>query len=682
MMKNLRILLPLAILYTGLFAVINTFEESYSRINNINSEFEFVTLSEVDYEVLLREDDLNAGPGVPMRYSQKIDVDYNIHDIGTWEETTDGGMLWRLGIHSPNALGLKFFFDTFWLPEGAELYFYSSNNDMSIGPYTHVQNHIDGTFGTPLVKSDHIVVEYYQPENVEAIPQLNFDNIYHAYRDIHDYYGQQEDSNRCYNNVACSDAAPYENQVNSVIYLEMYQYICSAALVNNTSQDLTPYVLTAQHCVDGEANVGQHNSFTFYFNHQSSSCSGSSGNYSQSETGSYLRAENSSSDFALLEMDDEPSSWWDPFYAGWSRYTSSPTISVGIHHPGGQPKKINFDNDNAGNDGWAWTMSWDDGGTAGGSSGSPAFDNNLRIIGQLYGGNVECGGTDWYGKFSSSWSSSSSSSRLKDWLDPGNSSQYTLDGTYDGASIIYGCTDSSACNYDSDATNNDGSCEYAQGSCNCNGTPTGNYCDCNYNVDDECGVCGGDGSNCGVSVNLSFGSIDGNAGTAGIYMQNDVDIAGFQFVINDSPNYLDLISISSGSSADYGFSVSSSESGTIIGFTLTGENIPNGSDILLVATFENSNNDQVFDLCLSDPIFSDTNGTGVTVTLGACTEIDFISSILGDLNDDGILNVVDVVILVNIVLGGAEQNPVGDLNGDGVINVIDVVILVNIILNG
>jgi len=39
-----------------------------------------------------------------------------------------------------------------------------------------------------------------------------------------------------------------------------------------------------------------------------------------------------------------------------------------------------------------------------------------------------------------------------------------------------------------------------------------------------------------------------------------------------------------------------------------------------------------------------------------------------------------VVVLVNIVLGQAGQDPAGDLNSDGLINVLDVVILVNIIL--
>ena len=48
----------------------------------------------------------------------------------------------------------------------------------------------------------------------------------------------------------------------------------------------------------------------------------------------------------------------------------------------------------------------------------------------------------------------------------------------------------------------------------------------------------------------------------------------------------------------------------------------------------------------------------------------------------GEINVLDVVVLVNIVLGGSEPIDAGDLNGDGIINVLDVVMLVNIILRG
>ena len=58
-----------------------------------------------------------------------------------------------------------------------------------------------------------------------------------------------------------------------------------------------------------------------------------------------------------------------------------------------------------------------------------------------------------------------------------------------------------------------------------------------------------------------------------------------------------------------------------------------------------------------------------------------VEETVGDINEDGSVNVLDVVILANAVLTG-EDLPAGDINGDGVNNVLDIVGLVNIILNG
>ena len=61
------------------------------------------------------------------------------------------------------------------------------------------------------------------------------------------------------------------------------------------------------------------------------------------------------------------------------------------------------------------------------------------------------------------------------------------------STIIFGCTDAAACNYDSDATENDGSCYYAEENFDCNGICVAEI-DCNgvcagtYNID-ECGQC-------------------------------------------------------------------------------------------------------------------------------------------------------------------------------------------------
>jgi len=64
--------------------------------------------------------------------------------------------------------------------------------------------------------------------------------------------------------------------------------------------------------------------------------------------------------------------------------------------------------------------------------------------------------------------------------------------------------------------------------------------------------------------------------------------------------------------------------------------------------------------------------------------IDGSNVLLGDLNFDGVLNVIDVVSLVNGILGlgfTGDQAIAADINQDGTINVIDIVSLVNIILS-
>ena len=60
---------------------------------------------------------------------------------------------------------------------------------------------------------------------------------------------------------------------------------------------------------------------------------------------------------------------------------------------------------------------------------------------------------------------------------------------------------------------------------------------------------------------------------------------------------------------------------------------------------------------------------------------DDTTEILGDLNFDGIINVVDIVSLVNIVLFNEIYNEVGDLNEDGINNILDIIELVSLILN-
>jgi len=74
--------------------------------------------------------------------------------------------------------------------------------------------------------------------------------------------------------------------------------------------------------------------------------------------------------------------------------------------------------------------------------------------------------------------------------------------------------------------------------------------------------------------------------------------------------------------------------------------------------------------------------TKLVKTVESCTGLEIL---MGDLNDDGEVNVLDIVILVNCVLAsnceGLPNSFAGDMNGDGDYNVLDVVVLVNYILS-
>ena len=52
----------------------------------------------------------------------------------------------------------------------------------------------------------------------------------------------------------------------------------------------------------------------------------------------------------------------------------------------------------------------------------------------------------------------------------------------------------------------------------------------------------------------------------------------------------------------------------------------------------------------------------------------------GDVNADGVLNILDIILLVNIALSD-EYNATVDFNNDGLVTVLDIVTLVSTILH-
>ena len=81
----------------------------------------------------------------------------------------------------------------------------------------------------------------------------------------------------------------------------------------------------------------------------------------------------------------------------------------------------------------------------------------------------------------------------------------------------------------------------------------------------------------------------------------------------------------------------------------------------------------------SDGVEDITDFSGSAPDMGA---FEFIAvSMLGDLNADDIINILDIITLLNMIISDDNYDSQADLNSDGTINILDIVSLVNIVLD-
>lgn len=408
-------------------------------------------------------DSLHVGP---WRFGYNYSTSIDLNNSGVWTTTKNGDQIWILEITCEEAETVNLTFSNTSIPSGNKLFVYNPQKTFVLGEFT--EKHIyKGELGTELVPGSQVYVEYFVPAG-NPTGNINISKVTYGYRSAKEYQAKIfGSSGSCQMNVNCPDGSPYKNQRNSVVMLVVGSNgFCSGALINNTQFDGKPYVLTANHCYSSNVT-----SWVFRFNWQATGCSnpGASPSF-QSLSGAVLRARRAPSDFCLVEitgglMSGTVPPGFSPYFAGWDRGNSPPLSTYSIHHPNGDIKKISFDDDapystevtispttSEGNG--VWYVEWDrNTATESGSSGSPLFNNNGQIIGQLWGGNSSCsnsglGGHDYYGRIHNSWSptGSNSSLQLKYWLDPANTSENDIQGydpyltslTFDAAALNIG----------------------------------------------------------------------------------------------------------------------------------------------------------------------------------------------------------------------------------------------------
>ena len=401
------------------------------------------TFSRPNLESLRSEDAMTDHTGTaPWRFGFNNFTTLNLSNSGTWFELQNGDRIWFLKLTCEQALSVNLTFTNSEIPEGNELFVFNEKRDFILGKFS--QEHIyKGQLGTELVPGSSVIVEYYVTRG-NSNGKIEVSTVTHGYRTADEFQEKAfGGSGACNMNVNCADGLPWQQERNSAVMLVSGSNgFCSGALINNALNDGKPYVLTANHCYSDPTN------WIFRFNWQAADCNNPAASPSfQSLSGAVLRSRRTPSDFCLVEItgglqgNTVPLSY-NPYFAGWNNADSPPTSTVSIHHPSGDIKKIAFDDAPAiSSQGMGsteanstWTVEWDRNTTTeGGSSGSPLFDQNHRIIGQLWGGGASCSNLsspDYYGRVHSSWepANSNSTNQLKFWLDPNNSGAEFIDG--------------------------------------------------------------------------------------------------------------------------------------------------------------------------------------------------------------------------------------------------------------
>lgn len=318
------------------------------------------------------------------------------------------------------------------------MFVYAADGSDVLGALDHRNMKDWGGLAVGVIATDEIVIEYRQPLDMVEMPELSIDQVVQGYRALSGWLqadrGPFGNSGQCNINVNCPEGATWATEKRSVALIVQGGFgVCTGNLLNNTANDGTPYFLTANHCLGNPGN------WVYYFNHESATCTGNNGPTNQSISGGTLLVNSGQSDVALIELSQTPPAGYNVQYAGWDASGVTPSSTVGIHHPSGDVKKICFDDDSptqqnaAGAAVW-YINEWELGVTEPGSSGSPLFDQNHRVIGQLYGGSAACAGSvnngqpDWYGRFDVSWGLG-----LSEYLDPAGTGTEVWDGYPDGA---------------------------------------------------------------------------------------------------------------------------------------------------------------------------------------------------------------------------------------------------------
>lgn len=197
---------------------------------------------------------------------------------------------------------------------------------------------------------------------------------------------------------------------------------------------------------------------------------------------------------------------------------------------------------------------------------------------------------------------------------------------------------------------------------------------------------------------LAISSLNIDSGEVELYLENSDDIGGFQIELVG----LTITGAHGGRAEEAGFLMSTADN-FVLGFSLTGEVIPPGAGILLIleVVFEDPGIIEFGNIVLSNPAGSpldfDTGDPWIygDAVLG-CTDpeavnynpeanVDDGSCVFcepGDVNGDGSYDILDVIAILNMIVGNLEPSLCADINGDGVLDALDIISALDFVIGG
>ena len=360
-------------------------------------------MEEAAFKEELRQEEAMSKVG---RFAVERFITISPENGGVWTHRGDM-LIWRAHLRSPGALSLGLCFERFRLEPGVKLMIYTPSMSHVKGAFSEMNNKSTGIFAVGHLPGEEVVLELQIPGNLDSYGELELGSLSHALLPValkgtaDERYGLSGD---CEIDIACQEGQLWQGEKLSVVRVYTSTQYCTGVLINNTSSDGDPLLLTAQHCIDRDYYASRS---VFDFAYESSSCFGGDTPIDWSLSGSELLAVGDSIDFSLVRLSVVPPDTFGARYAGWDLGEPGKGTTV-IHHPEGDVKKISFDADTPSvpdeipsypdllaHSFW-WVKQWDEGSTEPGSSGSPLFDNNHRVIGLLSFGKARCGDSIGY----------------------------------------------------------------------------------------------------------------------------------------------------------------------------------------------------------------------------------------------------------------------------------------------